>query len=303
MQTMFDWNDTRYFLAVHRARSLSAAGRLLQIDQSTVGRRLASLEQALGVRLFDRTPDGYILTSAGERLLPRLEAIEQEMHSIDRDLAGRESSLSGAVRLTAPDAFSSRLLTPLLADFCRCHPEITIELLADNRTVSLSKREADLALRLARPKQPLLFTRQVAEVGSALYAARSYLTRHGNKRQPGFAGDDFIGFDETFQPELEVSWLSRHARAARLVYRANSTHAQLSAATAGIGIALLPCYLAADVPELTEILPSSQVVTRSLWLVVHRDLRRAARIRAISDFLIAAIQAQAARLRGAAAPP
>jgi DNA-binding transcriptional LysR family regulator len=298
MQTMFDWNEARYFLAVHRAGSLSAAGRLLRIDQSTVGRRLASLEQALGVRLFDRTPNGYVLTTAGERILPRLEAIEMEMHGIDRDLAGRESRLSGSVRLTAPDAFSSRVLTPLLADFCRRHPEITIELVADNRTLSLSKREADLALRLARPKQPLLFTRQVTEVGSALYAARSYLARHGEQRHPGFAGDHFIGFDESFQPDLEVSWLSRHAREARVVYRANSTHAQLAAAAAGLGIALLPCYLADGLVELTQILPPAQVVMRSLWMVVHRDLRRAARIRAISEFLMEALAGQAARLRG-----
>ena len=300
---MFGWDDARYFLEIHRAGSLSAAGRGLRVNQSTVGRRLAALESVLGVRLFDRTPEGYVLTPAGEVLLPRAERMEEEALAAARDVAGGEARLAGTVRLTAPEAFGSRFLTARLADFHRRYPDITLELVADNRAFSLSRREADVALRLARPVQPLLVTRQVAEVGTTLYASKDYLAARGKPR-PGhqLSGHQLIGFDETFQPEAEVRWLAQHARSARVVFKSNSPQSQLAAAEAGMGLALLPCYLADPVPGLVRVLPVSKGVVRGLWLVLHRDLRHTARVRALADFLSETLHRERAVLRGGPEP-
>ncbi|PTL82818.1 LysR family transcriptional regulator [Vitiosangium sp. GDMCC 1.1324] len=295
---MFGWDDARFFLEIHRAGSLSAAGRKLRVNQSTVSRRLAALESALGARLFDRTPDGYLLTPAGEALLPRAERMEDEAIAAARDVAGGESRLVGTVRLTAPETFGSRFLTARLADFHQRYPDITLELVADNRAFSLSRREADVALRLDRPTQPLLVTRQVAEVGTTLYAAKAYLSTRGKPRSSDFTGHDLIGFDETFQPEAEVRWLAQRTRGARVVFKSNSPQSQLAAAEAGMGLALLPCYLAEPVPGLVQVLPVSEGVVRGLWLVLHRDLRQTARVRALTEFLTQLLRREHARLRG-----
>lgn len=295
---MFGWDDARFFLEIHRAGSLSAAGRGLRVNQSTVGRRLAALESALGARLFDRTPEGYLLTPSGEALLPRAERMEEEALAAARDVAGGEARLAGSVRLTAPETFGSRFLTARLADFHRRYPDIALELVADNRAFSLSRREADVALRLARPVQPLLVTRQVAEVGTTLYASKGYLAARGKPRPRELSGHDLIGFDETFQPEAEMRWLAQHARGARVVFKSNSSQSQLAAAEAGMGLALLPCYLADPVPGLVQVLPVSKGVVRGLWLVLHRDLRHTARVRALADFLVEALHRERAVLRG-----
>jgi DNA-binding transcriptional LysR family regulator len=299
---MFGWDDARYFLEIHRSGSLSEAGRRLRVNQSTVGRRLAALESVLGVRLFDRTPGAYLLTPAGEALLPRAERMEEEALAAARDVAGGEARLAGTVRLTAPETLGSRFLTARLADFHRRYPDITLELVADNRTFSLSRREADVALRLARPAQPLLVTRQVAEVGTTLYASKGYLAARGKPRTPDLSGHQLIGFDETFQPEAEVRWLAQHARSARVVFKSNSPQSQLAAAEAGLGLALLPCYLADPVPGLVRVLPVSKGVVRGLWLVLHRDLRHTARVRALADFLGETLHRERAVLRGGPEP-
>ena len=162
---VFDWNDARYFLAIARGRSLSAAGRSLQVQQSTVGRRLATLETDLGARLFDRTPDGYLLTQSGEALLSHAERMEDEALSAERALLGREGRIAGLVRLTAPQAFGNGFVVPLLARLREEQPEILVELVADNANLSLTKREADLALRFGRPRQPLLVIRRLGGRG------------------------------------------------------------------------------------------------------------------------------------------
>lgn len=299
---MFDWDDARYFLAVHRQGSLSAAGRQLKVEQSTVGRRISALEEALGVRLFDRTPDGFVLTPAGEGLLPRFERIEEEVFAVEREAGGREARLSGTVRLTAPENLGSFFVAPLLARFRTQYPEIALELVADNRTLSLSKREADVALRLSRPTQPLLVTRKLAEVGTALYASEGYLASHGRPRQAEFSGHDFIGFDETYQPIDETRWLTQHSKGARFVFKSNSVRTMLSAALAGMGLVLLPCYVAEGFASLVRLLPPSKVVRRELWLVLHKDLRHSARIRALSEFLLQETRKHSAVLAGSAKP-
>lgn len=294
---MLDWDDLRFFLAVHRARTLSSAGRALRVDQATVGRRVRGLEKALGVRLFDRTPDGYAPTAAAARLEAHAEKIEAETLAVERELAGREAQVAGTVRVSTTVAFTQSYLVPRLPRLRARHPDIVLEVLAENREASLTHREADLALRLSRPTQPLLITRRLATVATAMYASGEYLAARG---RPGadFAGHDLIGYDESFQPQKETEWLAANTRGARTVLKLNSSPAMLAACVAGIGIAILPCYLALEQRSIERISPPGIVVERGLWLVVHRDLRHAARVRAVGDLVAELVEEDEALLAG-----
>jgi DNA-binding transcriptional LysR family regulator len=295
---MIVWDDARFFLAVHRARSLSAAGRALGVNQSTVGRRVAALEEALGARLFFQTPDGYVLAPAGERMLARAERMEDEALAIARELSGDEGKLTGTVRVTAPDAFGARVITPLLAEFVRRYPEIELELVADNRALSLSKREADLAVRVGKPSEPSLIVRRLAAFAQAIYASKRYVAERGKPRGLDFDGHDFVDLEPP--SAREAVWVAQHARRARVVFTSNATLSQLAAVQEGLGLGVLPCYLGDTDPNLVRVCPPIAAVSRELWLVLHRDLQHAARIRACAEFLVEALSARAAELNGRA---
>jgi DNA-binding transcriptional LysR family regulator len=297
MHLMFEWDDARYFLAIHRTKTLSEAGRRLEVNQSTVGRRLRALEEALGTTLFARTPDGYVLAPAGERLLPRAERIEEAAYAFEREASGRQAALSGTVRVTGPDAFSARVLVPLLAELCAKMPGLDVELVAENRTLSITKREADMAVRTLRPKEPSLVTRRLAELGSSLYASEAYLARRGDPRTRGgdLSGDAFVGVDDAAWSE--GLWLKRAYPNARVVMKTNSTPAQLAATHAGMGIGILPCYIGDTEPGLVRV-TDERVVVRHVWLALHQDLQHAGRIRACADHLTDGIVAQSAVLAG-----
>jgi len=278
------------FLEVHRTGSLTAAGRRLGADPSTVGRRLGTFEKDLGANLFfrTRTPEGHVATPAGERLVAHAERIEEEALAVGRELAGEEEQLRGTIRLTAPDAFSARVLVPLLAAFRRRWPDIDIELIADNRVLSLTKREADMALRVNRPRDPGLVTRRLASFGSGLYVSRRYIAEHGMPK-PDWAGHLAVGVDESCGERPDRRWLEENVKKARVVLKVNGTHAQLAATLEGVGMSLLPSYLAAPLPELVCVVPSKNALMESLWLVLHKDLRHSAKVRACADFLTAEI--------------
>jgi DNA-binding transcriptional LysR family regulator len=289
----FEWDDARYFLAVHRTGSLTAAGRQLGVNQSTVSRRLRALEEALGgARLFVQTQDGYFVSPTGERLLPHAARIEDEALALEREATGQEASLSGPVRITGADAFSARVLAPLLADFHARVPGIDIELIADTRTLNLTKREADLAVRTVRPQEPSLVVRRICGLASAIYASKTY----GEVALDDLAAHPFLGPDDASWSE--ALWLAETLPTARVVFKSNSTEAQLAATKKGIGLGIIPCYVADPDPELVRILHPETVVTRDLWVVLHRDLQHSARIRAVADFVFAGIAARADEFEG-----
>ena len=294
---MFDWNDARYFLAISRLGSLSAAARHLRVQQSTVGRRLAALEAALAARLFERTPDGYVLTAAGRALNARAERIEDEALAAERELLGRETRIAGVVRVTAPQAFGNLFLAPYLARLRQEQPEILVEMVADNSNLSLTKREADLALRTGRPRQPLLVIRRLAPLLNGLYAARTYLSRRGRPKGKELTGHDCIGYDETYLGRSELGWYAQLSAPARCTLRVNGSHGMAGAIEAGMGIGVLPCWMGDAMPALERVLPE-EAFGEDLWLVLHRDLRHVARIRAVGEFFARELRAAAPRLVG-----
>ena len=296
---MQSWDDLRTFLLIARHRTLSAAARAGGVHQPTMGRRLAALEARAGSQLLQKTPHGYTLTAAGEAILGNAERIEAEVLAIERQVSGRDVRLEGLVRVTAVASIATRILAPALAPLRLRHPGITTELLAENRNLSLSRREADVAVRMARLTQQDLVVRRIGTVAHGMYASAAYLDRRG---PPDFAaggeGHELILTQEEPQDLPEMAWLLGCLPRAIPVLRSNSRSVQLAAAAAGIGIACLPRYLA-DAEGLRRLSPPTAAPARELWLAVHSDIRHMPRIRAVTEALAAGVAARSALL----APP
>jgi DNA-binding transcriptional LysR family regulator len=292
------WDDLRVFLAVHRLGSHKAAARWLGVDATTVGRRIGALEVALGARLFMRTPERSQATGAGLKLVPRAERMEAEALELERELQADDSRLEGSLRVTAADGLVNYVLLPALAGFRREHPLLNVELRADLRALDLSRREADVAIRLFRPKEPALVARRFSEVSFALYASDAYLERRGTpRRKDALSAHDFIGADVSLDDLPHSKWLRRTFPKARYVIRANSTTAQTLACLEGHGIALLPSFVAAREPKLRPVLPRLAGPNREMWIVTHSDLRDNARTAAFVNWLSASFPTDAARER------
>ena len=191
---MLDWDDLRFFLAVARHGSLSAAAKDLRVAQSTVGRRLASLEASLGVRLLNRTPDGYVLTLAGEDVREKAERLEAEARSLERNVGGRDTRLAGLVRITCTETVASHIVAPCFAALHLQHPDILIEVIPDPRDLSLAMREAEISVRLSRPDQHDLVVRRIGNLAFGLYASPRYLECCGELDfEAGCSGHSVIG--------------------------------------------------------------------------------------------------------------
>jgi DNA-binding transcriptional LysR family regulator len=295
---MLDWSDYRVVLALARDKTLSAAGRRLGVDQSTMGRRLVALEKTAGARLFDRTPEGFALTAAGEAVLPSLERIEAAAMSVEQKLVGHDARLEGIVRLATSDSFAAWFLVSRLAAFRERHPGIAIELVTGNPPVDLARREADLSLRLSRPTQPNLVARRLGRGAWGLYAAESYLARRGVPAvRRRLAGHDVVAFGDELRGTIGARWLADHGAEGRVVLASNSLVSHGAAVAAGLGVSPLPCVFADEQPGLCR-LPPGLVGHHDIWLVVHPDVRSSARVRAVMDELGKIVQREAALLGG-----
>jgi len=283
---MEDWNELRLVLAIQRGGSLNAASEALGIDHSTAYRRLKALETQLGARLFERLPGGvYQPTEAGARIAAGAERMEDEFLALGRDVVGGDHRLSGRLRVTSSETLAYSQLTTHLAAFRFAHPGIVVELSIENRVLSLSRREADIALRPVRPKEGELWGKKLAGVAWAWYAAPSYVADAGGLRR-NWKPDDhaLIGWDETASGIRAAQWLALNASPSSFVYRTNSLVNQLTAARAGIGLALLPCYLGDGDIGVTRVAANPVAeLEGELWIVTHADLRKTARVRAFFD--------------------
>jgi len=279
-----NWDDLRYFAAVLRNGSLAGAARELGCEHTTVSRRLDSLEAALGAKLFLRAPDGLRPTRAAEELAPLVEQMAHAVDAIERRVAGEDESVSGVVRLTAPEAFVGLVLAQLLVLKSR-HPELILQVQADDRALDLTRGEADLALRLVPSKQPDLIVKKLSEVGGAMYASREYIARRGVPEPAHeLAGHEVVGYADVLAHVPAARWLAAHGAGATVVFRGNTLLSVLGAVAAGMGLGVLPCVVAAREPRLVRV--SSEVLCRgTLSLVVHPDLAEVARVRAVMRFI------------------
>lgn len=278
---MQDWDDLRFFLAVARAGSLSAAARTLGVAQPTVGRRIQAFEGRLGARLFEAHANGQRATATGHRLLDHAEAMEAHVLSIERVASGRDAGLRGLVRVTASEWLVEGVLGTLIAPLVEHHPQLTIELLADVRHVSLTRREAEIAVRPSRFQEPDVVALEVASLGFGLYASDSYLAARG---VPSFGdqceGHCLIAMSESLGKIPDVDWLPRFAARARVVIRSNGRLPMLKLAEKGVGLACLPHFLGDASPVLRRLSPPVAEPVRALYLGAHRETRSVARVKA-----------------------
>ncbi len=277
-----DWDDLKVFMAVARAGSLRAASRVLEVNNTTVSRRIRRFEARLGARLFDRTPGGYAITAAGEEILAAARRIEAEVQGVERRLSGHDARLSGDIVFTAPDSALLRLLMPDLVAFMDLYPEVTLEIDMSLETANLSAREADVALRATTRPPDHLIGRKVARIAQAPYATPDYLAKHDLVEDPGAAR--WLGWhDRVALPD----WVRDGPLPETPVRgRIPSDVCQLEAAKAGAGIALLPCYLGDSDPALVRVPPGRPLGSHEYWLLTHRDLLATARLRTFWDYLL-----------------
>ena len=280
-----EWDDYRFFLAVARFGSLTAAGHSLKTSAATVGRKIATLEKRLGVRLFDRSRNGYMLSESGEAIRLRAEEVEEAVLSVEREAFGRDLRASGKVRVATAEDIASFIIAPRLTQFHRSHPGIVLEMISGWDVVNLTRREADVAIRTVRPARGDFVVRQTGVWNCALYASKTYTrARKLNAFADKLPVIDVITWTEENRFR-GGDWLDKHAPHWPRIFAANSRHIQYAACKAGLGAAILPCLAADHDPDLVCLLPSERVRSVPLWLVAHRDLLRTARVRAVMDFL------------------
>jgi len=290
---MANWEDIRLFLAVARTGSASAAAQSLGLSQPTVSRRVAGLARELGVEILRAGPRGYDLTAAGEILRARGEAMDREALAALQAIDRLDARPVGAVRLTVPEGLGLAVLAPELEGFARANPGIDLVLVAEAPVADLSRREADLALRFARPRQRNLVMRRIAAVPFSPYASPRYLRKH--PRTPGqglVPGDEVVAMHESVTAP-EAVWLRAHAKQHLVRIRVRTPLALRSALLAGAGVGILPDYLG-DAPGLRR-LGSDPVLHRDLFLVYHRAQRAVERVRIVARFVVECIE----RLRSA----
>ena len=284
---MLDWNDLRFFLAVARTGSTLAAGRALRVSQTTAARRVAALEEAIGLVLFERRQAGYSLTPAGEALLARAEAVEQATDGFTDGAAAQLRDVSGTVRLTTSEIYAVTVLAPILRDLHDLHPAIRIDLDTSDALRDLGNGAADIALRgTPQPKGASLVCRRIVDDPWTVYCSRNYAELHGLPRRPTDCRDHVIigGGGEQVWPAYRA-WLKQHELEGAVAMHQSSATGLLAAVRAGVGLAVLPTFVAGRDPDLIRCLPPAPGHTVSLWLITHERLRHTPRVRAVMDFL------------------
>jgi DNA-binding transcriptional LysR family regulator len=278
---MMNWDNARFFLAVARTGTLRGAAVQLNVDQATVGRRIAALEDALSATLFLRTPALLVLTPAGEALLGPAESMEQAALLIERRVAGLDVQLAGTIRVATTDSLGKRFLVPAIAKVRRAHPGIEIVFVTSAQIANLTRREADLAIRTLRPDSPDLIARKLARLESRLYASRDYLAARGEPREgEAFEGHDLVMYQQPVVPSMWHALCGEPTSRGRAVFQISSTAMLVEATIAGIGIAELPCFRAENEPELVRVMPHCYNHF-DVWLVAHADLYKTARMQTL----------------------
>lgn len=281
----FDWNDLRAFLAVARIGRLTVAAQRMGIDHSTLSRRISALEAALGTRLFDRRPTGFVLTARGERLLVDAERMETMAMNLRSHLDDGSDAVTGTVRLGSPEGFGTYFLASRLAALAAAQPSLELELVANPRTFSLSKREADLAIGMTRPETGRLYARKLVDYSLGIYAACTYADGQAPIRSAAdLMRHEWVGYVDDLVWTNELNYLPQISPAIHPRTRISNIITQMEAVRGGVGLGVLPHFMARADPGLAAILPEICLV-RSYWLIAHEETRDLPKVRLLTDFL------------------
>lgn len=280
---MFDWENLRYFMEVARAGTLSGAARTLRVDHATVSRRLGVLEAELQMQLVERLPRACRLTASGAQILELAQRMETAAFGISRHARAHQAPLDAKVTLSAPPVLATHFLAHHLADLRATHPRIQLAVLAQPQQVSLSRREADIALRLVRPKESSNVIRRIGRMPFALYAQRDYAASVAP------ADWTFIAYDDSLADMPQQRWLLEIAGSRLVACELSDISSHLAAARAGAGVAGLPCFVGDADANLVRLEHEGDNFAREIWLVVHRDLRRLRPVRVVMDYVVSII--------------
>ncbi|MCH2248459.1 MAG: LysR family transcriptional regulator [Cognatishimia sp.] len=279
-QAMLDWNDLRFVLETARNGGTSGAARVLGVNHATVARRITSAEEALGERLFDRLPSGYVPTEAGREAVRTAEAMERLDSELDLKIAARDDRIKGRLRVTAPQLFIQRVLGGILAEFTDAYPEVDLELVATNDTLNLAQREADVAIRFSKDPPETLVGRRFIDQKGAVYATPELIARDLG----GEAPLDWVKFAHWPGPPAEIKAVRPNLRVRLTV---DDMAAAIGAVRAGIGATRMACFLGDTDPALVRVPGMPRFDYLPLWLLTHADLRHVPRIRTFMDFTAA----------------
>ena len=279
-----DWDDVRFFLAVAKTGSFSAAATQLNTKQTTVGRRIQALERRLGAKLFDRHRHGMEVTPAARGVLVQAESMMSNATSIERHLAGLDREMAGIVRIAATEGIAANWLVARLGQLRGTHPDIVVQVIASDQVLDLATRQADLAIRFFRPTSNQLVAARVGQVNFSIFAAPSYIERYGLPQKTDELREHHI-VDHTTLHSLTAMkpWSEMVERSTSVVLRTNSSYAAVEAVKAGYGISVFPDY----VTKSSNLVPApiDLRIVRDIWLVSHEETNKGARIRTVIDYV------------------
>ena len=294
--TLPDWNDLRYFLEVARAGKLAVAAEKLEVENSTVSRRIDRLEAHLGSVLFDRHRNGYSITEAGLALMPHAEAMENAVFgALEQSFGERSKEVAGRLRVGSSEGFGVCVLAPRLAQLRKEHPLLQVELMAQPQFPSLVTREVEVLVTLDRPEVGRYVVTKLVDINYYFYASRRYLDLHPPIRSlVDLEGHQFVDYVHEPSMSQRLRYLEEVVPNANRSFTSTSILAQRDAAAAGLGIVLLTPYCVIDRPELAQVLAGQSQVTRTFWLAAPEDLYRIKRVRVIFDFLRSLVEKEPA---------
>ena len=287
-----DWSDLQFFLAVAKNGNIRRTAEWLKVNHSTVSRRINSFEEQVGIRLFNRESSGYRLTSAGIDMLASVERIESEVLTLDREVLGKNVQLHGDLRVTMPEPFAIYLMAPALTAFSQTYPEIQLNVTISNKILSLTRREADVALRITDQPPEHLVGRKIINYKKSVYASQEYLSKFKNNPE----SMKWIGWRDN---QATPRWVKESDfKENRLRHRIDNENLQLEMAKAGAGITMLPCFMADTTPQLRRVPPGRLLPSHDIWLLTHRDLRHTARVKVFMQFVYKELEQCKALLLG-----
>ena len=298
---MVNWDDLRYVLSVQRQGSLARAAKALGLNKSTVSRRIAALEQELGVTLLERGPLGYDLSKPGRRAAAVAARIETLVHELLSDVGGVDRVASGLVRVTAPHWFAQRLIIPALPTLREAHPGLNVDLVTTDDVLNIAKGEADIAIRNQRPTQNSLSVRKAGVIFFGLYASREYLASHGTPRnRKDFEGHELIAYQTAVAHVKAYRWTNDLA--CPIAFRASDAESMLDAVAAGLGIGVLPCFITTKTREIVCLEGVGPPEPEEIWLVTQAEARSVERVQVVSKWLLAQFVEHAEWLAGGRGP-
>lgn len=296
MESQLDWDELKLVLAIARAGSLAGAARRLGLSHATIFRHLNALEKALGMSLFQRDRNRYAATAAGDALAATAAEVETRILDVEQRLTGQAVALSGTIRVTTTDTLLAGLLAPILAMFQDAYPEIVLEVSVSNTVFSLSRRDADIAIRPGHDPNERLVGRRIGQIEQAVYASATHPDDDPASPAQRWVGSG-VGMD---YPELDA-WLRDQDVESRCWFMTNTLLATHAAVVAGVGIGVLPCYLGDADRRLRRLQDSSPALTTDLWLLIHPDVKRVAPFKAFNDFVFEAVRARLRKTDGSRA--